>query len=163
MARTAKKETALTAEEKLAQALVPEAEQPYKVPENWCWTRVGVLSSLHRGVSYKKDDAHSLKQENDCLVMRGGNVGEGYIDLDTDNVYVDLHLVSKDQLVKKNDVIIVASTGSTKVIGRAGISLADYPDVAFGAFLMVVRPNKKAVPQNHAISHSSYYCKPKTA
>lgn len=30
MARTAKKE-------KLAQALVPDVEQPYRVPENWCW------------------------------------------------------------------------------------------------------------------------------
>ena len=40
MARTAKKETALTAEEKLAQALVPDAEQPYQVPENWCWTYI---------------------------------------------------------------------------------------------------------------------------
>ena len=37
MSRAARKETALTAEEKLAQALVPEAEQPYILPENWCW------------------------------------------------------------------------------------------------------------------------------
>lgn len=37
MARTAKKEKALTLEEKLAQALVPDVEQPYLVPENWCW------------------------------------------------------------------------------------------------------------------------------
>lgn len=37
MARTAKKEKALTPEEKLAQALVPDVEQPYRVPENWCW------------------------------------------------------------------------------------------------------------------------------
>ena len=43
MARTAKKETALTPEEKLVQALVPEAEQPYQVPENWCWTRLVYL------------------------------------------------------------------------------------------------------------------------
>lgn len=28
----------LTPEEKLQQALVPEAEQPYKIPANWCWT-----------------------------------------------------------------------------------------------------------------------------
>lgn len=28
----------LTPEEKLQQALVPTAEQPYKVPANWCWT-----------------------------------------------------------------------------------------------------------------------------
>ena len=33
-----KKQPELTAEEKLQQALVPEAEQPYKVPDNWCWT-----------------------------------------------------------------------------------------------------------------------------
>ena len=37
MARTAKKETVLTPEEKVAQALVPEADQPYQVPKNWCW------------------------------------------------------------------------------------------------------------------------------
>lgn len=33
-----KKQAQLTPEEKLQQALVPEAEQPYKVPANWCWT-----------------------------------------------------------------------------------------------------------------------------
>ena len=44
MARAAKKETALTAEEKLAQALVPEVEQPYKVPANWRWVTASNLS-----------------------------------------------------------------------------------------------------------------------
>ena len=37
MARIAKKERTLTVEEKLAQALVPDVEQPYRLPENWCW------------------------------------------------------------------------------------------------------------------------------
>lgn len=147
MARTAKKEKALTPEEKLAQALVPDMEQPYRVPKNWCWTKIGELSSLHRGVTYKKDDAHVQKHKSDCLVMRGGNIGEGYIDVDADNVYVNINLVNKDQLVKKNDIVIVTSTGSTKVIGRAGISYADYSDVAFGAFLMLVRPSKKSIPR----------------
>ena len=36
MARGQKKET-LTPEERLQAALVPESEQPYKVPGNWCW------------------------------------------------------------------------------------------------------------------------------
>lgn len=43
MARIAKKENTLTLEEKLSQALVPEAEQPYQVPKNWCWTRLSYL------------------------------------------------------------------------------------------------------------------------
>lgn len=140
MARSKKAAVTLTPEEKLQQALVPVEDQPYEVPENWCWTKIGNLTSLHRGVSYKKNDAHTEKLENDCLIMRGGNIGEGYIDTDADNVYVNRSLVGQDQIVRKNDIIIVASTGSTKVIGRAGISQMDYTDVAFGAFLMLVRP-----------------------
>ena len=140
MARGKKKESALTPEEKLAQALVPDWEHPYKVPENWCWTKAGHMVTLHRGVSYKKNDAHTEKGENDCLIMRGGNISEGGIDTDADNVYVCKDLVACDQLVKKHDIIIVSSTGSTKVIGRAGVSLMDYDDVAFGAFLTLLRP-----------------------
>ena len=33
----AKKKEALTPEERLQAALVPDWEQPYKVPQNWCW------------------------------------------------------------------------------------------------------------------------------
>lgn len=142
MAR-AKKEAALTPEERLQAALVPDWERPYKLPENWCWTKIGSISSLHRGVSYKKTDAHTERRENSCLVMRGGNICEGSIDTEADNIYVDISLVAENQIVRKNDIIIVASTGSTKVIGRAGISKMDYLDVAFGAFLLLVRPSTK--------------------
>lgn len=142
MAR-AKKEAALTPEDRLQAALVPDWERPYKLPENWCWTKIGSISSLHRGVSYKKTDAHTERRENSCLVMRGGNICEGSIDTEADNIYVDISLVAENQIVRKNDIIIVASTGSTKVIGRAGISKMDYLDVAFGAFLLLVRPSTK--------------------
>ena len=147
MAKGTKKKETLTPEEKLQQALVPVEGQPYPVPGNWCWTKVGILSSLHRGVSYKKNDAHAVKGANDCLIMRGGNIGEGFIDIDADNVYVDKKLVADNQFIRSNDIIIVASTGSTKVIGRAGISSSDYDDVAFGAFLMLLRPFKDCLPR----------------
>lgn len=38
-----KKKTALTIEERLQQALVPAEEQPYAVPENWVWVRLGAV------------------------------------------------------------------------------------------------------------------------
>lgn len=38
-----KKKTALTIEERLHQALVPAEEQPYEVPENWVWVRLGAV------------------------------------------------------------------------------------------------------------------------
>lgn len=36
----AKKKESLSPEERLQAALVPECEQPYKVPGNWCWTYI---------------------------------------------------------------------------------------------------------------------------
>lgn len=48
----AKKKEALTPEERLQAALVPDWEQPYKVPENWCWTYLKPISKIRTG---KKD------------------------------------------------------------------------------------------------------------
>lgn len=143
MAWERQKKKEQTLEERLEQALVPVKEQPYEVPENWCWTQVENVSSLYRGVSFKKDDVHSKKKENDILIIRGGNVGEGCIDTELDKIYVSGNLVQEHQLIRKNDIIIVASTGSKTVIGRSGISKEDYNDVAFGAFLMLIRPNRR--------------------
>ena len=49
MARGKKREGALTPEEKLEQALVPDWEQPYKVPGNWCWTTIGAINQYSGG------------------------------------------------------------------------------------------------------------------
>lgn len=49
MARGKKPAKALTLEEKLEQALVPEEEQPYVIPENWCWVKFGYCIELISG------------------------------------------------------------------------------------------------------------------
>ena len=49
MARGKKAAKELTLEEKLAQALVPIEEQPYQIPENWCWTRLGSVTEIIGG------------------------------------------------------------------------------------------------------------------
>lgn len=49
MARGIKKEKELTIEERLEQALVPVEEQPYLVPENWCWTKLGNITEVIGG------------------------------------------------------------------------------------------------------------------
>ena len=92
---------------------IKEKECPYELPEGWKWERLGSQISLYRGVSYKKDDAHNIKDDNNCLIMRGGNIGEGYIILDTDNVYVDKSLVSENQLIRKNDITTYSNVNPT--------------------------------------------------
>lgn len=55
MAKAKKKEN-LSLEEKLEQALVPVEEQPYEVPENWCWVRVGSLCTFIGGGTPSKNN-----------------------------------------------------------------------------------------------------------
>lgn len=50
--KKAKKE--LTQEEWLEQALVPEAEWPYRVPGNWCWTTVDKIATVVTGKTPSK-------------------------------------------------------------------------------------------------------------
>jgi type I restriction enzyme, S subunit len=42
-----------TIEELLEEALIPEEEQPYEVPENWVWTRLGVIGNYYNGRAFK--------------------------------------------------------------------------------------------------------------
>lgn len=52
MARGKKLEKALPLEEMLELALVPEEEQPYEIPGNWCWVKFFAISTISTG---KKD------------------------------------------------------------------------------------------------------------
>jgi len=74
MARTAKKETILTPEEKLAQALVPEVEQIYLVPENWCWTYLGCISDIIMGQS---PDGAATTDDPSFMPLIGGAADMG--------------------------------------------------------------------------------------
>ena len=52
------KKQSMTDEERLAAALVPENEQPYKIPNNWVWTRLGNLANTRK----EKTNAFSDKK-----------------------------------------------------------------------------------------------------
>lgn len=91
-----KKQIDLTIEEKLQNALVPKEEQPYKIPNNWCWVR---LESINK---YKSE---TLNPKNAMEKMF-----ELYSVPSFDNKYPEI-LIGKDigsnkYIVKKNDILL---------------------------------------------------------
>lgn len=91
-----KKQIELTIEEKLQNALVPKEEQPYKIPNNWCWVR---LESINK---YKSE---TLNPKNAMEKMF-----ELYSVPSFDNKYPEI-LIGKDigsnkYIVKKNDILL---------------------------------------------------------
>lgn len=135
MAKNKKVEISL--EEKLKKALVPVEEQPYKLPDNWVWTRLGEVINIYRGLSYTKND----EVENGYLVLRGNNLTDNGLAF-LENIYVDEKVAKKGIEIKKDDVVLVSSTGSSKVIGRACVVEKDYEKTTIGAFLLLCRPKE---------------------
>ena len=56
-----KKDSNLSIEERLEQALIPNWDEPYKLPDNWCWTKLGSVCSLENGM--KKKNSYILMQK----------------------------------------------------------------------------------------------------
>lgn len=74
----AKKRNELSGEEKLRDALVPEGEQPYEIPENWVWTRLGSVCRLINGLKVEGEvlpylEAKYLRGKINAKKIKAGN------------------------------------------------------------------------------------------
>jgi len=136
-----KKKPEKSLEQMLEEALVKEDEQPYEVPGNWEWTRPTSLTEQLRGVTYKKKDAGGQPEEGKSLILRAGNLQEGEFITDHDCVYVANDLISNIQQLTVGDVVVVGSSGSKSIVGKAAQVKKVMPSTSFGAFLTLFRPN----------------------
>ena len=93
-----KKQAELTIEEKLQNALVPKEEQPYKIPNNWCWTYVSNVMNIVMGQSPKGID--TTQNISDIPLIGGAS--------DMGNLYpiVNKYTKKPTKLSKENDVIL---------------------------------------------------------
>ena len=121
MAR-AKKEAALTPEERLQAALVPDWEWPYKLPENWCWTRIGnyvdyVTDYVANGsFASLKVNVSIFKDENYALMVKTRDFANGFTKSLT---YTDKHgydFLSKSTL--HGGELILSNIGSVGKVFR---------------------------------------------
>lgn len=76
MAKNKKVEISL--EEKLKKALVPVEEQPYKIPDNWVWTRYDVLFSDISKNEKKIEEKNYLENGEIAIVSQGKDRIVGY-------------------------------------------------------------------------------------
>ena len=129
-------------------------EEPWELPEGWCWTRLGNLVRVIGGTSYAKSD---IRQEG-IRILRGGNIQNLKMTLSDDDVFVDMELLDAEKNIRKGDIIIVASTGSQTVIGKPAFIDSDLEHTQIGAFLRIVRSNAlEMIPYIKTIFSSNYY------
>lgn len=140
MARGRKME-ALTPEERLQAALVPESEQPYKVPGNWCWVYLQTLCEIPITDGTHKTPKYSDK-ENGIPFVSAKDVTKGYIDWSNIKyITKELHEELYQRLAPQIDDVLLAKNGTT---GVAALVVDNY---IFDLYvtLAVLRPNKKLI------------------
>lgn len=136
-----KKKTALTIEERLQQALVPADEQPYEVPENWVWVRLGAVCGFERGITFPSSAKQNERDDENLPCLRTANV-QDELELN-DLIYVNKKYYKNniDKLIREND-IIMSTANSRELVGKTSfVYKVEYPMI-FGGFVMALRANK---------------------
>ena len=135
---------------------ITDDEIPYEIPENWKWVRLGEVCDIIQGTSYNKSDMTQNKQ--DVRIIRGGNIKNYNINLLDDDIYIKQIYSNSEKQIYKNDIVIVASTGSKTILGNASFSSTNYNNTQIGAFLRIIRTRIASLfPYLKIIFMTQYY------
>ena len=115
MAKAKKSESTLTLEEKLEQALVAEDEQPYNVPENWCWVELQLLCSIPITDGTHKTPKY-CDADNGIPFISAKDVTGQYINWENIKyITMELHEELHKRLAPQINDILLAKNGTTGV------------------------------------------------
>ena len=98
-----------TLEEKLKMAIIPKEEEPYKVPDNWVWTRLGEVFNIERGGSPRpiKDFLSEDEDAINWIKIGDTEVGRKYIDSTKEKIKKEG--LKKSRYVRKGDLLLTNS------------------------------------------------------
>ena len=113
-----KKKTALTIEERLQQALVPAEEQPYEVPENWVWVRLGAIAEIVTGGTPSKK--HPEYYGGNFPFYKPSDLDQGRLTYDASE-YLSEEGKNVSRIIPKNSTV-VCCIGS---IGKCGYLMCE--------------------------------------
>lgn len=112
----AKKKTTISIEERLQQALVPKEEQPYEVPGNWVWCKLGSVANWGSGGTPSRKHAEYYK--GNIPWIKTGELKNDWIFSTEEHINQEAIDNSSAKLYPIN-TIVIAMYGAT--IGKVGI------------------------------------------
>ena len=109
------------------------------------------VASFHQGLTYSPEDV----SDRGYLVLRSSNIQNGRLSF-KDNVYVKKS-ISESLFVQKNDVLMCVRNGSKQLVGKTAIVNQPYPNMTWGAFMMIIRSALKNTFVYHYLNSDSFF------
>lgn len=123
MAKATKKETVLTPEEKLKQALVVNMEYPYYLPKNWRWIKWGTVGTFIAGNTFKNE--YQGMTEYSIPFYKVGSLkftdSKGFIFDDTNTISEEIRNELKATLIPSYSILF-AKIGEAIRLNRRSIN-----------------------------------------
>lgn len=95
------------------------------------------VADVIRGVTFSKEEGSSSETEGLSPVIRAGSIQQS-LHLDRDLIWIPKDKIKLAQLIRKNDIIMCTSSGSSDLVGKSAISVTDW-NGSFGAFCAGIR------------------------
>jgi len=98
-----------------------------------------------RGISYNPKDISEVQLEDYLPILKANNIQENGLETSS-LIYIHKSKIKEEQLIKKGDLLLAASSGSKDIVGK-NVFFEDDFNGSFGAFCKVVRPNENIYPR----------------
>ena len=120
-----------TLDEKLKMAIIPKEEEPYKVPDNWVWTRLGNITEKNQyGYTAKSSNQGEVKY------LRITDIQDNKV-VWNDVPYCEIKEDEFEKFKLKKDDIVIARTGATT--GKSFLIKEINHKSVFASYLIRVR------------------------
>ena len=114
------------------------------VTSNFPMVKLGSISEFVRGVTFAKKDQLAKPSETSCKVVTTKAAQENGIVINA-CYFIESNLVKNKQRFLKKDDILISLANSLDLVGRTTFVKENHKNLAFGAFMGVIRPHTNEV------------------
>ncbi|OOE44257.1 restriction endonuclease subunit S [Salinivibrio kushneri] len=113
----------------------------------WTQCKLSEVATLIRGITFSKAEGVDSPEVGRVPVIRAGSIQKTLL-VNDGQIWVPEEKVKPHQFIRKNDILMCTSSGSSDLVGKCAKSDANY-DISFGAFCAGIRPDLKKVSPSY--------------
>lgn len=114
---------------------------------SWTQRKLSEVATLIRGITFSKAEGVDRPEVGRVPVIRAGSIQKTLL-VNDGQIWVPQEKVKPHQFIRKNDILMCTSSGSSDLVGKCAKSDANY-EISFGAFCAGIRPDLNMVSPSY--------------